>query len=398
MGNLPSELSLGAFPANPPLLSSMCMVEKGVQTEGSQVEGMRRYPSPGRKLAPGAEDEFEMVMPAEQFGDLDSKVTHSDAVSRSLGPALDWSLLDSAEAKIVEEQKEGKVRTTHIREKSDTVLMHPPCSPTFSKASSKSAHKPSLLWVRSQAKLTKITTPVIVKSEAKVTTVHLKKNVRNSPSLKIMGRAGDEGGATQVTKSSQSPSGSLARMKELRSSCSTLPLPRRITISLAEQETGRNSTAISTTQKFSPQTPGTLELKGKLGATKSEVEMPYKRTSDLPEDLPVWPHSRGASPVMLEHLELVEKESIRRQFGKSAAGKETGLFYALSKSPKGSFLRSPRSQTRFKPPADLRGFEIVPGTLNLSEIEKKDNQSESMEKMSLKSSEEDSELRAEWPS
>jgi hypothetical protein len=110
----------------------------------------------------------------------------------------------------------------------------------------------------------------------------------------------------------------------------------------------------------------------------------------MQDDLPLWPQSRGTSPVMLEHLEQVEKESIRRQFGKSPGGKEPGLLYTLSKSPKGSFMRSPRAQTRYEPPAeDLRGFEVVPPALNLSEIEKKDNQSESLEKISHKDSEED---------
>ena len=384
MGNLPSELSLGSFPRNPRLQSTLYSLDKCVQTEASHGEGMRRYPSPGRKLAPSYEEEVEMLMPAEQLGDLDSKVTHSDAVSRSLGPALDWSLLDSAEAKIVEKQKDVKPRTAHVREKSDTALLHPPSSPTFSKASSKSAQKPSLMWIRSQAKLMKTAVPAVVKSSPKATTVHLKKNVRNSPSLKIVGRLGDEGGATQVTKSSQSPSGSLARMKELRSSCSTLPLPKRITISLAEQETGRTSTVPKPVCSSNPAS------KVRIGTTKTEAEVRYRQS----EDLPVWPHSRGASPVMLEHLELVEKESIRRQFGKSTASKETGLLYALSKSPKGSFLRSPKTQKRYEPQtADLRGFEIVPTALNLSEIAKKDNQSESMEEISCRNSEDDSVLQ-----
>jgi hypothetical protein len=185
-------------------------------------------------------------------------------------------------------------------------------------------------------------------------------------------------------------------MKELRSSCSTLPLPKRITISLAEQDTRRLSTGVSVVPK--PNTPltgrnlATEAKRSSLNAGKREAEgeIYHRRPSDMQDDLPLWPQSRGTSPVMLEHLEQVEKESIRRQFGKSPGGKEPGLLYTLSKSPKGSFMRSPRAQTRYEPPAeDLRGFEVVPPALNLSEIEKKDNQSESLEKISHKDSEED---------
>lgn len=320
-----------------------------------------------------------MVMPPEQCGDLDSKLIHSDTASRNLGPALDWSLLDSAEAHIVAEQRTDKV---HVRERSDTALLHPPLSPTFYKAAFKSSQKPGLQWTKSQPKLQK--RPVAV-SKPKITTVTVKKNSRNSPSLKIIRSAKDEG-TSQMTKFSQSPSGSLAKMKEVRSSCSTLPLPKRVTVSLADTEARR----------FSAASPITPTLTSSMKTQKSSVISSHQRRSS--DDLPVWIQtSRGASPIMLENLELVEKESIRRQFGKTALGKETSRLHALSRTPKGGFQLSPPAKPREKPPVtEVRGVEVIPPALNLSEIAKKDNQSLSIDEMGGEGSDDDSVLRDDW--